>query len=100
MPHLRYLQLAGNPIMKLTNSSFQGAMEHLQELDIQHVTLNYLEVKKLILLPGARVPLLVHRRLGMQACMTTVSAALLPWKAALSFCTRYPYCNQNITSIM
>jgi hypothetical protein len=24
----------------------------------------------------------------------------LPWKAALSFCTRYPYCNQNITSIM
>jgi hypothetical protein len=53
---MRYLELAGNPITTLNNASFQGAMEHLQELDIRHVTLNYFEVKQLILSFGARVP--------------------------------------------
>lgn len=56
MPHLRYLELAGNPITTLSNASFQGAMEHLQELDIRHLTLNYFEVKRLILPCGVRVP--------------------------------------------
>jgi len=45
MPHLRYLELAANPITTLSNAVFQGAMEHLQELDIRHLTLNYFEVK-------------------------------------------------------
>ena len=45
MPHLRYLHLAANPITTLSNVIFQGAMEHLQELDIRHLTLNYFEVK-------------------------------------------------------
>jgi hypothetical protein len=52
MSHLRYLELAGNPIMTLNNVSFQGAMEHLRELDIRHVTLNHFEVKQLILFWG------------------------------------------------
>jgi hypothetical protein len=56
MPHLKYLELAGNPITTLSNASFQGAMEHLQELDIRHLTLDYFEVKQLILPCGARVP--------------------------------------------
>ncbi|PNF19532.1 Chaoptin [Cryptotermes secundus] len=43
MPHLRCLELAGNPITTLSNTSFQGAMEHLQELDIRHLTLNYFQ---------------------------------------------------------
>jgi hypothetical protein len=55
MPHLRYLELAANPITTLSNASFQGAMEHLQELDIRHLTLNYIEVKQFILLFGATV---------------------------------------------
>lgn len=45
MPHLRYLELAANPITTLSNAVFQGAMENLQELDIRHLTLNYFEVK-------------------------------------------------------
>lgn len=45
MPHLKYLELAANPITTLSNASFQGATEHLQELDIRHLTLNYFEVK-------------------------------------------------------
>jgi hypothetical protein len=47
MPHLRYLELPGNPITMLSNITFQGAMEHLQELDIRHLTLNCFEVKYL-----------------------------------------------------
>jgi hypothetical protein len=57
VPHLRYLELAGNPITKLNNASFQGSMERLQELDIRHITLSYFEVKQLILSLGARVPI-------------------------------------------
>ena len=45
MPHLRYLELAANPITTLSSAIFQGAMEHLLELDIRHLTLNYFEVK-------------------------------------------------------
>ena len=46
MPHLRYLELAANPITTLGNAIFQGAMENLQELDIRHLPLNYFEVKR------------------------------------------------------
>jgi hypothetical protein len=98
MPHLRYLELAGNPITTLSNASFQGAMEHLQELDIRHLTLNYFEVKQLILPSGASIPrdtFLPHSSAHIQThtpntqaqthpdClrMTTVSGALLPWKS-------------------
>jgi len=45
MPHLRSLELAANPITTLSNAVFQGVMDHLQELDIRHLTLNYFEVK-------------------------------------------------------
>ncbi|XP_069668870.1 chaoptin isoform X2 [Periplaneta americana] len=43
MNHLKYLELAANPITTLSSASFQGAMEYLQELDIRHLTLNYFE---------------------------------------------------------
>lgn len=49
LPELKIFNLADNPITAITNTSFLGLAESLEELDIRRLTLSVFEVTALVL---------------------------------------------------